>query len=265
MDEQRQEIIDELTKNLYDLKRWPHYQLLFEDINQVIKKITIKDRVAILERCYIYDGYSIFSSLFDNVNLEIFDFIPPKSDVEERKNAQLDKLDFLPKTQKKVIKSQFSTNIYNLKDKLNTRENYDYIFIPNVLHHHPNPFELFKICNSSLNEKGHLYVFDATLRENHQQPDDFLRFTPDGVIYALENNGFKDIKVNTSKSPVEALIYTIDQVIQYDLPKNLLKEINNLNEIIKNKYSETLKKNYNNKIRKYTSFPVAYSVIAQKN
>ena len=160
-------------------------------------------------------------------------------------------------------KSDFSINVDNIKEILSVKNKYDYIFIPNVLHHYPNPFDLFKICRQALNEKGRLYIFDATLRENHQQPDDFLRFTADGIRYSLESSGFKVIEVNTSKSPVESLIYTIDQVIQYDLPDDLIHEIKNLNNIIKTKYWSSLKQNYTNKVRKYTSFPIAYSVLAE--
>ena len=264
MQEERQTIIEELTKNLYDLEKWPHYSLLFEDIVKVIETINQKDKIALLERCYIYDGFSIFSSLFDIGELDIFNFIPPNSHQKDRQNSQLDKLDFLPKTKKKIKKSQFLISFENYNDVLSARNKYDFILIPNVLHHHPNPFELFQACNSALNERGRLYIFDATLRENHQRPDDFFRFTADGISFALENNGFEIIEINSSKSPLESLIYTIDQVIQYDLPKELLKEISHLNKTIKNKYNYALQRNYENKVREYTSFPIAYSVLAQK-
>ena len=85
--------------------------------------------------------------------------------------------------------------------------------------------KLIEDCRSLLNEIGYLYIFDATLREDHQKPDDFFRFTRSGIIYALENSQFEVVEIHSSKSPVEALIYTIDQVIQYDLPKELINEI----------------------------------------
>ena len=133
-----------------------------------------------------------------------------------------------------------------------------------MIHHHPNPFALFKDCKEVISEKGYIYIFDAILRENHQKPDDFIRFTPDGISYALEENGFRVVELHISKSPVEALLYTLDQVIQYDLPADLIDEIDKLNKLLKNKYKSTLNKNYINLKRNYTSFPVAYSVLAQK-
>ena len=260
----RKKIIQELTENLFDIKRWPHYQLMFDHLDSIIEKIQDDGKFAILERCYIYGGLSIFSSLFDIKNLDIFDFVPPKSLEENRKNYQKNKLDLLPLSKAKMREAEKVVTINNLMDSLKQKDLYDCIFVPNVLHHYPNPFDLFKICNKALKEKGCLYIFDATLRENHQKPDDFLRFTPDGITYGLESNRFKIKEIFTSNSPLEALLYTTDQVIQYDLPSELLAEIKKMNNLIKGKYSSELKINFKNKVRNNTSFPIAYSVLAEK-
>ena len=58
---------------------------------------------------------------------------------------------------------------------------------------------------SALKEKGHLYIFDAALR-NHQKPDDF------SVLLLMElpilsKIMVRNCEINTSNSPVEALIY----------------------------------------------------------
>ena len=228
MNNSKKEIIEELTKNLFDTKRWPHYQLMFDHLDQITNKINDSQRLAILERCYIYGGFSIFSSLFETLLLDIYDFIPPNSNQEDRKNYQKNKLDSLPKTIKKIKKATREVNALNLIKNISKNSPYDYIFIPNVIHHHPNPFALFKDCKEVISEKGYIYIFDAILRENHQKPDDFIRFTPDGISYALEENGFRVVELHISKSPVEALLYTLDQVIQYDLPADLIDEIDKL-------------------------------------
>jgi len=263
MSNNRELIIDELTKNLFDIERWPHYQLMFNHMNKIINNINKQDEIALLERCYIYDGFSIFSSLFQDSSLDIIDYIPPNSQVKSRQNYQLDKLDSLPKTRENIKKSQISVTVENLSKLKTIGKKYDYFFIPNVLHHHPNPFQLIDDCKSLLNDKGYMYIFDATLREDHQQPDDYFRFTRNGIIYALEKSQFEIVEINSSKSPVEALIYTMDQVIQYDLPSELLSEINGLNKIIKNKFKSIIGENYKNKSREFTAFPVAYSVLAR--
>tara|TARA_Y100000589_G_scaffold266222_1_gene257377 strand:+ start:329 stop:1126 length:798 start_codon:yes stop_codon:yes gene_type:complete len=264
MKNSRELIINELSEKLFDIKRWPHYKLMFNHLNNLLTEINDKDNLAILERCYIYGGLSIFSSLFEGKKVEIFDFIPPNSSEKIRKNYQKDRLKDLPLTSNKIKEANNEVSYIDLNKSLNTNGPFDYIFIPNVLHHHPNPFKLFKDCKSGLKEKGFLYIFDAILRESHQKPDDFIRFTPDGINFALEENGFAIKNIYTSKSPVEALLYTLDQVVQYDLPSNLLLEINRMIKLIQNEHKETLYKDYKNLFRGYTSFPVAYSVLAQK-
>ena len=263
MQDNRFKIINELKEKIFDIDRWPHYQIMFDGMDKVIKKINNENQLALLERCYIYNDFSIFSSLFEMGNLDILNFIPPNSNKINRKNYQFDKLKELPETVKRIKKADVNVNAKDLRKIISSRNKYDYIFIPNVLHHYPNPFELFDICKSSLKEKGHLYIFDATLRETHQKPDDFIRFTPDGIVYSLKDIGFEIKDITLSKSPVEALIYTMDQVIQYDLPKELIFEISQLDKTIKNKFKYTLKEDFNNKVRNYTSFPVAYSILAQ--
>ncbi len=263
MENNKLKIVQELKEKLFEIERWPHYQIMFDGLDKVIKGINKEDNLALLERCYIYDNYSIFSSLFELGKLDILNFIPPNSNHKSRQSYQFDRLENLPETKKRIKKANINVDVVNLKKTIASRNKYDYIFIPNVLHHYPNPFELFDICKSGLKDKGYLYIFDATLRENHQKPDDFIRFTPDGIVYTLKNIGFEISDLSLSKSPLEALIYTIDQVIQYDLPQDLVADINKLNKTIKTKYKSTLNENFNNKVRKYTSFPVAYSLLAQ--
>ena len=224
MSNSRKLIIEELENKLFDIDKWPHYQLMFEHLDTIINQISSNEKSAMIERCYIYGGQSIFSSLFDKKKLDIFDFVPPNSNIENRKNYQKNKLEILPLTSQKIRKANIEINTLTLFNSLALNAPYDYIFIPNVLHHHPNPFNLFDNCKNVLKDKGYLYIFDAILRENHQKPDDFIRFTPDGISHALKENGFDVSQIYTSKSPLEALTYTIDQVIQYDLHHSKLEE-----------------------------------------
>ncbi len=264
MKENKSLLVKELKEKLFNTEKWPHYNLLFDHITKIIDSIDPDCNTALIERCYIYGGFSIFSSLFQKNKLDIYDFIPPNSKDSERQNYQTDKLEFLPETRSNILKASKKITPKNFFKTISSISTYDYIFIPNVLHHHPNPYELFKECHHLINKNGYLYIFDALLRENHQKPDDYIRFTTDGIKFALRESGFEIIEIFTSNSPLEALFYTLDQVNQYDLPAELKKEISKLSDTIKNKYKSSLLKNYNNLIRRYTSFPVAYSVLAQR-
>ena len=43
-------IIDELTKNLFDTERWPHYRLMFNHMNKIINNINKKDKIALIRK-----------------------------------------------------------------------------------------------------------------------------------------------------------------------------------------------------------------------
>ena len=109
------------------------------------ENINANNKSALLERCYIYNGFSIFSSLFYEGDLDIFNYVPPNSYEATRQNAQLDKLDFLPQTKSRMKKSNFSINLNNINEIFSVKNKHDYIFIPNVLHHYPNPFDLYSL------------------------------------------------------------------------------------------------------------------------
>ena len=265
MNAKRAEIIKELKKNLFYIDRWPHYQLLFDHLEKVIEKLDSKSKIAILERCYIYNGLSIFSSVFEGYEVDVFDFIPPGSLDNKRHCYQFDKLKSMPLVGQNIKEANYTFNYDISNEQLASFGYYDIIFIPNVLHHHPDPFKLFEDCYNLLKPKGKIYIFDAILRESHQKPDDYIRFTDSGINFALKKIGFEVTELLKSSSPVESLFYTLDQVIQYDLPDDLLKDSIQLYDLIKTKYKKTLFENYENRIRKNTEFPIAYSVLAKRD
>ena len=123
---------------------------------------------------------------------------------------------------------------------------------------------MLKKCKDFLKKRGKIYIFDSILRELHQEPEDFLRFTPYGLKKKLEEFGFKVLKIKKSGGPFSAIAYCWDQALQY-LPKKLRSEKSKwfyLKEFKKlMNYEKKYKKNL---IRKHTSFPVSYSIFAKK-
>ena len=101
------------------------------------------------------------------------------------------------------------------------------------------------------------------LRELHQAPDDYLRFTPFGLSELMKKNNFKIKKVRTSGGPFSAIIYCWDQAIQYFPVKKRVKKLQWLKKEIK-KLMNYEKKYKKNKIRSNSSFPVSFSILAQK-
>ena len=96
----------------------------------------------------------------------------------------------------------------------------DLIIIPNLMHHIYDHNLLIKKCSKILKKGGNLYIFEPTLREIHQKPCDYFRFTPYGLSEVLKKNNFKNIKTNYSGGPFSAMAYCWDQAMQY-LPKKI--------------------------------------------
>ena len=76
----------------------------------------------------------------------------------------------------------------NLEVQSNTA---DLLMIPNLVHQVAYQSGLFTEAFRVTKPGGRLFVFEPILRELHQESDDFLRYTPYGMIQSLETVGFK--------------------------------------------------------------------------
>ena len=132
------------------------------------------------------------------------------------------------------------------------------------MHHIYDHRFLIKKCNQILKKGGYLYIFEPILREMHQKPCDYFRFTPYGMKEILKDSGFNTTKTNLSGGPFSATAYCWDQAMQY-LPKKERDKYkkflisNNIKTIVS--LDKKYKKNY---LRKNTLFPVSFSIIAKK-
>lgn len=246
-----------LKKNVFFVdSKWPQFDILFQDIKNLSKKVNSKTNILSIERGGLYGNISIFAPFFIKGNFHSIDCSGNK--IKKRKAYNKHLVDY-----KEIIKIKI--NEQQSHEKLEAKKNYyDLIIIPNLIHHIYEHGLLLEKCKSFLKKKGKIYIFDAILRELHQEPEDFLRFTPYGLKKKLEEFGFKVLKIKKSGGPFSAIAYCWDQALQY-LPKDLrskkskwfyLKEFKRLMN-----YEKKYKKNL---VRKYTSFPISYSIFAKK-
>ena len=131
------------------------------------------------------------------------------------------------------------------------------------MHHISKPEILISQSKKILKKNGELYIFEPLIRELHQIPEDYGRFSPSRFKVLLEKNNFKNFKYNTIGGPFTCISYFWHQALQY-LPnrerekyeKWFIKE--NLKLIkMDSKYTK-------NKIRKNSSSPMAFSISANK-
>ena len=77
----------------------------------------------------------------------------------------------------KIIK--WPTSYFSDYKKIKIKKNsLDLIIVPNLLHHINDHKTLISKCFEFLKKGGNLYLFEPILRELHQAPEDYLRFTP---------------------------------------------------------------------------------------
>ncbi len=235
--------------------KWPHFDILFKDINKFSKNKSLKNILS-LERGSLYGNISILAPYFKKKN-----FI--SVDCSEKKILSRGSYNKKFVDNNNIIKIPV-TSQKNYK-KLNLKKNfYDLIVIPNLMHHIYDHKHLIKSCKKYLKKNGLIYVFEPTLREIHQLPEDYYRFTPYGMKQLLNDLNFRSINFKLSGGPFTAAAYCLDQASQF-LPKqrrqNFKKEFK-LNKI--NFFQKLDKKHRQNLFRKYTIFPMSFSITAKK-
>ncbi len=232
--------------------KWPHFELLFKDIEALSKSKKFKNIVS-LERGSLYGDISLFAPLFHRKNFKSIDCSTKKIRSRGSYNKKFVK-------NNKIIKIPVSKHCDYRKIKLN-KNSADLIIIPNLMHHIFDHELLLKQCKKILKKNGQLYIFEPTIREIHQAPDDYFRFTPYSLKKILKKIGFKNSKHKLCGGPFTAAAYCLDQAAQY-IPKNKGKEFKKIFLKKKINYFLSYEKNFNkNLIRKNTIFPVSFSIL----
>ena len=112
---------------------------------------------------------------------------------------------------------------------------------------------------------GRGYLFEALLRELHQAPDDYVRYTPWGFQRDAGPDGLRLTDWFPAGGPFEAIAYCWVQALQY-LPatERAAKE----RWFFEEHFPELMKLDQHspsNLVRAHTSFPVAYGVFFTKD
>ena len=237
-------------------KKWPHFDILFKNIKQISKRLKKNSVVVSLERGSLYGNISLFAPFFFNQKFISIDCSGKKilkRGFYNKKYVSNEKIIKIP------IDHHF--NHKNIKLKNNIA---DCIIVPNLIHHINDHNKLFVKIKKILKRNGFLYIFEPTIRELHQIPEDYIRYTPYGLEDRLKKIGFKRFEHEVSGGPFTAIAYCWDQALQY-LPPSLR---NKKSKWFYNKHFKSLikleRKYKKNLVRKNTTFPVSFSIMAYK-
>ncbi len=234
--------------------KWPHFDLLFSDMKRLSKKYK-KKKVLFLERTNLYGGISLFGPYFENSEFTSIDCITSNIIKSGQYNKPLTLSDDIIK-----VKSKKKCHYKKIQIKENS---FDCIIIPNLMHHISDPEILISQSKNILKKGGELYIFEPLVRELHQIPEDYGRFSPHRFKALLERYRFRNFKYKTTGGPFTCISYYWDQALQY-LPNSKRKKYQKWLKKENLKLLEMDLKYPINKIRKNSSSPMAFSIIVNR-
>jgi len=235
---------------------WPQFRLLVEDLEHLSCNLSPGSVVVSLERSLLYGGYSIIAPLFQDCTFISIDCSPASADNRGAYNSSMladSRFIPIPITRRASIEANGLADL-----------GADLVLVPNLVHHISNQQLLFKEISRILKPGGVVYIFEPLVREIHQAPDDFLRYTPHGLEQALRSAGLVPEDIKTEGGPFQVISYCWTQALQY------------LPETLRDYYSEwffdhhfkellALDANYKfNLVKDHSSFPMSFSMTAKK-
>ena len=236
--------------------KWPHFRLLLDDVQRIAANLPVGSRVVSLERTLLYGGISLFAPFFENHEFVSVDCSPASADTRGAYNAHM--LD-----DPRVIRVPFTQRGQEVETGIED-EWADLVMVPNLVHHIADQDRLFGELARITKSNGAVYVFEPLLRELHQIPDDYLRYTPYGMSKVLEEHGLIVRDKREEGGPFSAVAYCWEQALQY-IPEKKRPEMERWFFDQEFPRLIDLDENYTkNLARKNTSFPVAFSVLADK-
>lgn len=252
------EHIEFLKEKFYQVDtKWPQFGLLFDTLATLMDEIPSDKTVLILERAYFYGGWTLFAPMFHKQNIVAVDCVVDGSDA--RWGAQESWLE-----DDRCIKwrSDFVNGISDLKDIAS--ESMDYVIVPNVVHHEKDQDNMFKEFTRVLKKGGKCLIFEGLVRELHHMPDDYVRYTHEGMRVMFEKHGLTFDEYELGTGVFDVIAYVWQNAFEY-LPEELRKE--KMDWFYKEHYpylQELDKKYRKNLVKPDKAFPMGYIVWAHK-
>lgn len=246
-----------LRDRVFDSARnLPQFDLLFAELIGLARKCGPNETVVALERTRLY-GRNPFAALFRKSRFVSLDCSPSSADDRGAYNSRL------------VDDPRFLDVPHEARrcppERLDQPDaSADLVIVPNLVHHVRDQAGMFAEAHRVLRPAGRVYVFEPLLRELHQEPDDYLRYTPYGLTDLLKRAGFVPVAESRTGGPFSAIVYCWLQALQY-VPESDRRQLEqwfhdeHLPELMRMDATHR-----NNLVRRWTSFPTAFSVTGVK-
>lgn len=237
--------------------KWPHCARLLDDIEDIVTQVQPHQTVVCLERTFLYGSKSLYAPFFQHAQ----QFISVDCLIETTEERGFYQAHWLEDPRCIHIPSDLQAPITEttLPDACA-----DILLIPNVIHHVREQEAMFAEFARLLKPGGVGYLFETPMRELHQIPNDYIRYTPWGVEAMLARQGMKMTRWIPSGGPFEAIAYCWTQALEY-LPEEQRKEREAW--FYETQFPEllALDRQYpENQCRPYTAFPLAFGLYFEK-
>jgi hypothetical protein len=220
----KKKYINFLKHKIFKTDEYDQFNLLLESVEEFVANYN--HRVAIMERSYIYGGRSLFAPLVSTDSKPVvIDYRPDSADARVNyQGSWIDESGFQFQNASETILDLGTGYQFSFK-KLGA----DSLLIPNVLHHCRDFPSLIEGLQTALPNLRRVYIFDSYLREGHQAPDDYCRYTPSALELVMRKLGFGKVTLRETGNIFDGLLYLISQA-QWQLEN--APELNDLRILI---------------------------------
>lgn len=236
--------------------KWPHYRQLLGEVRDLADAIPAGTAVVSLERTLLYGGCSLVAPFFQHTDFVSVDCSPESAGERGAYNGGMTED---PRFLRVPLSRHAQPDATGLPDGCA-----DLLLVPNLVHHVADQAGLFAEIARLLRPGGRAWVFEPLLRELHQMPDDYIRYTPFGLARALREAGLDPQEPTLEGGPFSAIAYCWVQALEYFPPARRAE----MERWFYDKHFPELMawddEHRDNLVRDHTCFPVSFSVMADK-
>lgn len=245
--------VEMLEQKVFQVEtKWPQFRLLLRDCQHYASTIPAGATVVALERSLLYGGISLFAPLFQRQTFISVDCSPDSANSRGGYNkAMVDDDRCVP----------IPTTLRGKPEATGLASgSADLVMVPNLVHHVADQAGMFAEVARLMKPGAKGYIFEPLVRELHQYPDDYLRYTPAGFEQMIHAAGLVHDSNEHEGGPFTAVAYCWSQALEY-IPE---PERQKMEAWFYGEHFPKLKqwdKDYPvNLKRKHTSFPTAFGI-----
>ena len=192
--------------------KWPEFEPLLRTLREIGASLQGNEVIIDLGRYYVYDGCCLFAPYFAKARQYIgADCILPnwkevygyqKWMVEDKNLIRV-----LPKVVTDVATLPFRSEVA------------DWVLIPNIVEHVQEPEAMFREALRVLRKGARGFVFAPHVREEHQPPYDYFRYTRYGLRHLFEKVGFQVESITPTTGIFDVLSKTTMLALEFLPPR----------------------------------------------